>query len=540
MNPSKFPHSFRTKQSVSFQSFLANKSTMLLKQPMIETPERDRRFDPNELMTIDLIKTPRNTESLLVSSIAMLKDYSNLQFQASSVSSSDPSAPSMIAKLSVRNRMVCHEDFPRLLALLNRVKKANTTTNSPIKQSADDESQVIASLMKEKLGINILTISRGQCPLTDRMMQGYYTMLQCHLKAKTKATTEADSKMHSVIPTRLFSSRTQFYASHASTTMRPLRNGELKTSNLISWAEDFPKTSPLIDCKSPVLSKREKSFQKKMTKDKKTKHNDDKNHCEKHRNKAPFLNNGATSMSAHTKMTHEKKRCAEKSFDSSSLENKKRRATSSRTVQVSSNLKLLEDSLVNQSLAQPKRELANPFVYNVFSSYSPMKTIATIASDIAIAMTPRPFKNLKTACLLPSEVTTKFAEPLSDITSRSTQSSIASGRNILGVSVVIPRVSLFPDDTRIASSPDAIVSSLKIKHSNRDDKKRSISTAKENRDSFIEKPFLKTIDEAGTPTNGESTESFRSKNTDTVKTCIKTDSGFTDSKSPHLLSISFL
>jgi hypothetical protein len=501
---------------------------MLLKQPMIETPQRDRKFDPNELMTIDLIKTPRNTEPLLISSIAMLKDDSNLQFQASSVLSSDLSAPSIIAKLSVRNRMVCHEDFPRLLALLNRVKKANATTNSPIKQSTDDASQVITNLMKVKLGVNRMTISRGQCPLTDRMMQGYYIMLQCDLKAKTKASTEADSKMHSVIPTRLFSPRV---------TMRPIKNGELKTSDLISWAEDFLNTSQLIDRKSPVLSKREKS---KTTKDKKTKHDGDKKIYEKYRNKARFVNNGAVSISTHTKMTHEKKRCAEKSFDSSLLESKKRRATSSHIVQVSSNLKLLEDSLVNQSLAQPKRELSNPFVYNLFSSYSPMKTVATIASDIAIAMTPRPFKNPKTACLLPSEVTTNFDEPLSDITSRSKQNSIASGRNVLGVSVVIPRVSLFPDGTRIASSPDAIVPSLKIKHSNRDDKKKSISTAKENRDSLIEKPFLKTINEAGSPTHGVSTESFRSKNTDTVKKCIKTDSEFTDTKSPHLLSISFL
>jgi hypothetical protein len=510
---------------------------------MIETPEKDRRFDPNELMTIDLIKTPRDTESLLVSSITMLNDDFKLQFQDFSKSNSDSSTSSMIAKLSVRNRMVCHEDFPLLLALLNQVKKANTSTKKPIKQSTEDESEVIAKLMKEKLGVNILTISRGQCPLTDRMMQGYYTMLQYHLKAKTKATTEADCKMHSVIPTRLFSSITQLHASHISATMQPIENDELRTSDLISWAEDFLKTSPLIDCKSPVrekkLSKRKESFQKKTTKDKKITNDDDKKNCGKNRNKACFVDTRATSMATHTKTSHEKKRCEGKKIDSSSLENKKRRVTSLHTVQVSSSLKLWKDSSVNQFLAQSKRELANSFACKATSSYSPMQTIA---SDIAIALIPHPFKNPKTDCLPPSEVTTKFDEPLSDIISRSTQSSIAFARNILGVPLVIPRVWLFPDDTRTAFSPE----SLKINHSNTDDKKRSISATKENRDSSIEKPFLKTIDEAGTPTHGnccvlgESTESFLSNNADTVKKCVKMDSGFTNTKSPHFLSVSFL
>ena len=154
---------------------------------MIETPEKERAFDPNQLMRIDLIKTPVETK--------------HLQRDAFSVSTSNPSVSSMEADLSsANNRIICHEDFPRILALLNQlkqpnepmdymilnqVKKMNEPTEDMLQKSIRHESEATAQLMKESSGFNNLTIHRGDCPITDRKMQGYLSILIHRLKLKT-------------------------------------------------------------------------------------------------------------------------------------------------------------------------------------------------------------------------------------------------------------------------------------------------------------------------------------------------------------------
>lgn len=153
---------------------------------MIQTPEKDRVFDPNQLMSIDLIKTPVETK--------------HLQRDAFSVSPLNPSVPSIAADLSTLNkRIICHEDFPRMLALLNQVKqrnevmddmnlnqekKMNEPTEDMLQKSIRDESEATAKLMKERSGFNNLTIHRGDCPATDSKMQGYISMLLHRLKLK--------------------------------------------------------------------------------------------------------------------------------------------------------------------------------------------------------------------------------------------------------------------------------------------------------------------------------------------------------------------
>lgn len=160
---------------------------------MIETPEKDRVFDPNRLMSIDLIKTPVETK--------------HLQRDVFSVSPINPSVSSMAADLSgVNKRIICHEDFPRVLALLNQVKQPNklmddmtlnqvTKMNEPtedmLQKSIRDESEATAKLMKDRSGLNNLTIHRGDCPVTDSKMQGYLSILlhRLKLKAGTPVTT---------------------------------------------------------------------------------------------------------------------------------------------------------------------------------------------------------------------------------------------------------------------------------------------------------------------------------------------------------------
>ena len=195
-----------------------------------------------------------------------------------------------------------------------------------------------------------------------------------------------------------------------------------------------------------------------------------------------------------------------------------------------------------RSIAKSNEEVPKPIGYISSSLYSP---IQSIASDVAITMTPHPFKKTKHNYSPPSEVTAKYDAPLSDITSRSERRSIVFGRNILGVKVATPRIVLFPDGSRTIPSPNAIFSLSKKNCSNIDDNERFLSAMKENHNPPIEKIFLKTIDESDTPTRRTYiVEEFggtmsNKKDSATVKKCIKKDSEFTGIKSSHFLSVDF-
>ena len=574
MHPCDLPHTFCTQDQVSFSSSSAHESSildenmMLLKRPMIETPEKDRRFDPRELLTMELIKTPPPDiePSSTAFYIAALKDKDGMSYQATSISTSTSDLP-MIAKLSVRNRMICHQDFPRLLDLINQLKNTKTTAKQSIEQSTND-SEAIAKGVKERIGVRNFTIFRGQCPITDRMMQGYCQTLQHNLKvSKVKATiiatTDTTCSTHAMAPTRLFSSNIQLNNDDIPVVNKSHQH-KLTTSDFISWAEDFSETSSLTDCKLSAqqkeLLKKKKSVQKKTNKAKKAK---------KPRSTAVTRNNvvsdsGAPYMVARTlakpKLARGKKRRLERSLDSSSLEHKKTRMASPDLPNASLNFKLNKQP---QSFEQPKSKVANSFVHQAASLSSPTQTIA---SDVAIVLTPHPFKNpklIKGALLPPTEVAVEGDEPLSEITCRSRRSNITFGQTLLSVSAAIPRALLLLDDTRTVFSPELASPSLKIRSSKMGDKKRSNAIVQGMCETSIDRPSLTTIDEvcpcpvpslqsasnyiahhAGTSSHGNFSTMVEAKGlvfaNDTDKKNCKKEVGSIDTMSPHIMSVSFL
>lgn len=338
------------------------------------------------------------------------------------------------------------------------------------------------------------------------MMQDYYQRLQYELEvsqATITATTEAACNARAIAPTRLFSSNIQLNKQQSHRCNLSQQNCPT-TSDLISWAENFSNTSSFIDCKPSVQEKeflkKENPVQKKTNKAKKARKNKNSQSIVATRKKT-VSNDGVPSMVARTKSkpARGKKRHVEGYLDLPSLQHKKPRmaspANSSLDIKFCKQPQSLERKVSKlTSLVQKESKIANSFVHQATSSSLPTRTIA---SDVAITLTPHPFKKSKTIkgdLLPPPEVAVEDNEPLSEITCRSSsrRSNIAFGRITLGVSVAIPRALFLVNGTRTVSSPK-VASSLKINSSKMDDKKRSNAMFRET---SIDKPSLTTIDEA--------------------------------------------
>ena len=501
MNPYKVSNKISTQESIQYSSLPINESMILMKQSLIKTPEKDLLFDPNELMTADLIKTPLNFMSHDSSTEMPNGDFSQ-KFQD----------PYVLSKVAIRNRMVCHEDFPRLLDLLDQVKRAEATMGNLHDKSTEQKTRAIAKSMREKLGVNDFTILRGQCPLTDLTMQNYFTMLDFRLQVKPTAATQSVGIVHSIAPTGVLQSRMPLVVNESSK-----KNDDLTASDLISWAEDFLKnskligcnsTSPLVSCKArdreanPLLQKKTAcDKKKKVVKKKKTKTNG---------KKRAYLKKSAAPLVARTKTTRGKKQHSGNDFHPTSFEMQQERGAH-RDI---------------RALRNSKSPICK---FSSFHSPTP-----TIASDISITLTPHPFKEPKTRHLPMSELIVKDGEPLSEITSQSIGNGVMYPRKDLGIAEAAPQIRLFCDGDRKTYSIEPTLRLQKMNYSKIDENNKStapMKTMKENSGSSNGNQSWKKIDEAVSPSNP--------KGVNDEKKSAQIHSVISDTKSPRFLSIEF-
>ena len=163
----------------------------LINASMIDTPRSEKSTRNNDLrylMTLDLIKTPKDEkvkEGKLFFPIESLNGFS--------FDNSDDQMK--ISKLSDHDRMICHEDFPRLLAFANSKHTGDTEKNVSsnkrlIAQSIDETKK-----MKGKLPIKNLTIFRGQCASLDRKIDEHVLLFKQQFETP-KINNVSSSKTH--------------------------------------------------------------------------------------------------------------------------------------------------------------------------------------------------------------------------------------------------------------------------------------------------------------------------------------------------------
>lgn len=165
----------------------------LLNEPMIKTPEFEKNLRNNlqRLMVRDLIATPKDVKGNEFN-LSNNESISTFNFD-------DPD--NQISKLSDHDRMICHQDFPFLLAYSNQVRGKITNENDLLKKKSIAHSICEAKKMKQRLPIKNLTIFRGQCALTDRRMQDYFSLFQPELETPKVSNTSCKTR-HTSCKTR--------------------------------------------------------------------------------------------------------------------------------------------------------------------------------------------------------------------------------------------------------------------------------------------------------------------------------------------------
>eukprot|EP00536_Pseudo-nitzschia_multiseries_P000742 jgi/Psemu1/1678/gm1.1678_g len=452
MPPFNSPRAFYRNEQSSFASASAQEHSilqynmMLLKQSIVRSPLRDQTFDPEELMNMDLIKTPQSyIEHLPDEFIDPFQDEKMIHDQPASRSSIPASL--MISTLDPPRRMICHEDFPLLLA----IRKKNRVRTNPfvIKQPTKGDVDATVMAMKQRRGLQNFTIFRGQCASTDQLMRKYV------MDAMTKTHPDGLPDSDTMRQNQLFSSKNQV----DKTSVKCDLNDDLKNSDLVTWAEDFFKRS----CEAKKLVAKDGLVQKEDCTEAELLRNVHiaskvaSAPSPKVNNEAGYLMKGKQSRAEISLGRPRKRRRAKELIESQGKD-------SPNPICSSFNTKLpVQSKQTNPSASSPSQ---------------------TINSGVAIALTPHPFKSTKTVTDElgpPLGVTVEVSGPLSEMPSCNSKSSIEFRRGILGVPVPTHR------NLKLHSGQNK---SLKI-----DTQKRAKSSEWVTLEPSIQKPKLATIKE---------------------------------------------
>lgn len=434
------------------------------KKSLFQTPEKENVFDPDELMKMDLIPTPPSA-----------KHQRETTEQATSKSTLDPAKWSTIAKMNVRARMICHQDFPQLLHLLH-IFKHNI-------QCSNETNEATVKLMKDENKLNNIIIYRGQCSITDYHMDYYRSHLQNSLKLR--ANTRTASNKYGEFTSPFFS------------PVNEQRRGKIMTtSDLLKWAEPYVTISQSMNKQRTLAQLKGRcgskitALKKNMKKEGQKKQGTPKTRPASSMEAAVFQ----PIVGIHRKVAAEQSPSAAAAFGSSLIAARK-------------------PSLPGPSAFQDISSLR----IDAHSHFTHSKD--DIASDVAITMTPRPFKKSKTYGSPPSRVITQRTEVLSDITTRSEK---GVGINASGDHVAAPRIQLFANQS---PSPIAKFSLSKIKEDpTEEDHENCPATMKENNS-------LPTDEASKTPN-----ESIHKSET---KVCVKKDPENAGIQAPHILAVAF-
>mmetsp|Transcript_319 Transcript_319/g.334 ORF Transcript_319/g.334 Transcript_319/m.334 type:complete len:359 (+) Transcript_319:199-1275(+) len=186
---------YGTKKISTSEFPIPDKYLRLLNEPMIKTPEFEKnlRNDRQRLLVGDLVATPKAVKEN-AGYLSSNESFSSFNFD-------DPD--NQISKLSDHDRMICHQDFPVLLAYSNQVRGKMTNENELLKKKSIEYSICEAKKMKQRLPVKNLTIFRGQCALTDRKIQDYFSLFQPTPKIRNTSSKTRDGVHMS--PAQLFS-----------------------------------------------------------------------------------------------------------------------------------------------------------------------------------------------------------------------------------------------------------------------------------------------------------------------------------------------
>ena len=227
MNAANLSKTLQTRRQF-FHRPSGKKLGTMIKQPLVQTPEKYRDFDADSLMKMDLIPTPPSIKHLCREP-AMAPDPFELTMDSSTKFT-------MITKMSIRDRMICHQDFPQLLHLLHKVKTGCVCSK--------DYTASTVKLMKDQSKLPNFVIYRGQCKFTDYQMKYYRSMLLNNMKMTARALAIKKSRGPSLPPL-------------LSPIEEKSRGKMMTTSDLIDWADTYVTTSkPDLKQDTPALQKK--------------------------------------------------------------------------------------------------------------------------------------------------------------------------------------------------------------------------------------------------------------------------------------------
>ena len=227
MNAANLSKTLQTRRQFFYRPS-GKKLGIMMEQPFIPTPEKYPEFDANSLMKMDLIPTPPSIKNLCHEP-AMAPAPSKLTMDSSTKFA-------MITKMSSRDRMICHQDFPELLHLLHQVKTDCVCSK--------EHTATTVKHMKDRSKLPNFVIYRGQCSFTDYQMKHYRSMLLNRLKMRARALAIKKSRGPSSSPL-------------LSPIEERSRGKMMTTSDLIEWADTYVTTSK-SDLKqdTPALQKK--------------------------------------------------------------------------------------------------------------------------------------------------------------------------------------------------------------------------------------------------------------------------------------------